>query len=248
MFVRYYGQLRRLFPSGSGRGFHYYFYVGKRRLMVTPRGRNFAILRTRFGTRTLRIVRKFIGAQNTSVCCASIRRYVRKVLRQRCTVRRRQPRRRYVPRKWLRVVRRRKIRYLRRIQRRRNRRSRFLRWRRRRRRRIIRSLKKFKNRYIKRRRPRRRFPIIGGPGTTTPKRFLRRPKIHILIRKGLKRFIQYRIKKGPWSTIRYTRRRKYRGLYKFTWRDFKLTRGIIRVNLGNRKKPKWKKIVGARLR
>ena len=183
--------------------------------MVTPRGRNFVILRTRFGTRTLRIVRKFIGAQNTSVCCASIRRYVRRILRQRCNVRRRRPRRRYLPRNWWRAQRRRKTRYLRRIQRRKNRRIRFLRWRRRRRRRIIRSMKKFTRRYIKRRRPRRRYPIIGGPGTGTParflrpkkriirwvggpgslppKRFLKRPKLHILIRKRPKRFIQYKI-------------------------------------------------------
>jgi len=219
MFVRYYGHLRRLFPGGSGRNFHYTFYVGKRKLAASPHGRNFVLLRTRFGTRRLRIVRKFPGSKSNSICCASIRRYVKRVLRQRC-VKKRRRRRVYKPRKRLRKVRRRRRRFLRRIKRRRDRRRRIQRWRRRRQRRILRGLKKFYKRYKPKGRrgrklPRPRFPILGGPGTTTPK-YLLRPKVlvqRLYIRRPRgkrrprrprpKRFFQFKVPKQPWVTIRY---------------------------------------------
>lgn len=218
MFVRYYGHLRRLFPSGSGRRFHYTFYVGKRKLAASPHGRNFVLLRTRFGTRRLRIVRKFPGSKSNSICCATIRRYVKRVLRQRC-IKKRIRGRLYKPRKRLRKVRRRKRRFLKRLRRRKNRRRRIKRWRRRRRRRIIRGLKRFYRRYKPKGRrgrklPRPRFRIIGGPGTGTPKRFLRpkylirklyirRPKVKRRPRRPRpKKFFQVKFPKAPWVTIR----------------------------------------------
>jgi hypothetical protein len=134
---------------------------------------------------------------------------------------------------------------------------------RRRQRRMRRKLKKISRRYKPRRpRRRRRNRRKGRKGRKIPRRSKRRRRILKLLRRRPiigkntgtprylrrrrprpRRFIQYHVgPKGPWSTIRYTRRRAFRAVYKFKWRTFKVTRGIVRVNLGTRKRRKWKPV------